>query len=84
MAPRGPESMLAAVGAAVRAAARELDDRGPAEAEALVTVPVVDQFPARAMRIEVGDRRGARRQNDFVTIAERDAVDRSERLASVG
>ena len=40
VAPAAPEVVLAAVGAAVRTAARQLDDGGPAQPETAVAVPV--------------------------------------------
>jgi hypothetical protein len=46
VAPLDPEAVLPAVGAAVGAAARELDDRRPPQPEAPVIVPALDQFPA--------------------------------------
>ncbi|MEX1017190.1 MAG: hypothetical protein WDZ31_10645 [Phycisphaeraceae bacterium] len=71
--PLDPEAVLPAVGAAVRAAAGELDDGRPALAEAGVAVPVVDQLPAGAVAVEVGDRRAVGRADDVAgVIAEGD------------
>ena len=66
VAPALPEHPLAAVGAGVRAAARELDDRRPAQAEGAILVPVVDQVPADRVGVEVGDRRPGRVDHDLV------------------
>jgi hypothetical protein len=54
VAPSGPEPALAAVGAQMRAAARELHDRR-AQAAPVAVAGVVDQLPADSAGVEIAD-----------------------------
>ena len=53
--PAGPETALAAIIAQMRTAARELHDHG-ALAAPIAVAAVVDQLPADAVIVEIGDR----------------------------
>src|SRR5262245_58469426 len=55
--PADPEGVLAAVGAAMRTAARELDNRGPAQPKTAVARPVLDQLPPNPVGAQVRNRR---------------------------
>src|SRR5262249_42288745 len=68
VAPADPEAVLAAVGAAVRTAAGELHDGRPPQAEAAVAVPVLDQLPADAVRVQVHERRPVRGEDDAAAV----------------
>ena len=52
----------------MRAAARELHHRRPPQAEGLIPVPVVDQFPAHAVAVQILDGR-ARRVGHHLAVA---------------
>jgi len=71
--PADPEAVLAAVGAAVRTAARELDDRGPTHAETAIQGPVLNQLPAHPVSVQIRERRPVRSENDPRTRAVGDA-----------
>jgi len=79
--PSGPEAALAAVVAKVRAASRELNDDGAKPAPVAV-VGVVDQFPADAIGVEIGDDGCSARCNGLSIAAQRDTVDAVEWTAA--
>src|SRR4029079_7231136 len=82
MTPARPEATLAAIVAQMRTAARELHDHR-ALAAPIAVAGMVDQLPADAIVVEIGDGAGRRRGHRRAgAVAEGDAVDRGQRSAA--
>jgi hypothetical protein len=80
VAPAGPEAALAAIGAEMRAPARELNDHA-AQPAPIGIARMVDQLPADAIGVEIADHRCRARRPRHAGVAIGDARNRIERLA---
>lgn len=75
VAPPLPKHPLTAVGAGVRTSPRELHHRRTPQAKGLISVPICDEFPADAERIQLLNGRTGGGHPDFPSIAPRDTRD---------
>src|SRR6266849_4149924 len=73
VAPLDPKAMLTAVSTPMGAASGELNDCRPAEPEAPIVIPVLDQFPADAEGVQVQNRRRLRSKGNQAGGAKGDA-----------
>ena len=60
-----------------------MNDNGAPQSEALIPIPILDELPAYAIRIEIRDRLSRSCEVNFAGIAERKAVNLSAHIASL-